>query len=239
MEQCLKEMISQFSCFHILWKCYGIYFMRCCQCHFLWMTMLLFFIGEYKETELTRQISWHVLQAVNLVSNYHDIISTWWCVKSPAIRLFVQQPIWIIKQVISELCITHILCEEFTVTGGLPFHYSDISALASQITSLTIVYYTVYWGVDQRKHQSSVSLAFVWGIHRWQRASNVENASIWWRHHAVMLKAYPCHNVITSSHIISSVCIPVWHMRSPITYGKLTLIDIWRAQHRIIWPYPD
>ena len=34
------------------------------------------------------------------------------------------------------------------------------------ITSLTIVYSTVYSGADQRKHQSSASLAFVWGIHR-------------------------------------------------------------------------
>ena len=143
-----------------------------CHCHnFLWITMLFFFIGEYKETELTRQISWHVIQAVNFVSNYRDIISTRWRVKSPTFRLFVQQPIWTIIQVISELCITDILCEEFTVTGGLPFHYSDISALASQITSLRIVYYTIYWGVDQRKYQSSVSLAFVWGIHWWQRAS--------------------------------------------------------------------
>ena len=48
-------------------------------------------------------------------------------------------------------------------------HYSDIimSMMASQITSLTIVYSTVYSGADQRKHQSSASLAFVWGIHRW------------------------------------------------------------------------
>ena len=38
---------------------------------------------------------------------------------------------------------------------------------ASQITSLTIVYTTVYSGSDQRKHRSSVSLAFVRGIHRW------------------------------------------------------------------------
>ena len=36
---------------------------------------------------------------------------------------------------------------------------------ASQITSLTIVYSTVYSGTDQRKHQSSASLAFVRGIH--------------------------------------------------------------------------
>ena len=47
-------------------------------------------------------------------------------------------------------------------------HYSDVimCMVASQITSLTIVYSTVYSGEDQRKHQSSASLAFVWRIHR-------------------------------------------------------------------------
>ena len=39
--------------------------------------------------------------------------------------------------------------------------------MASQISSLTIVYSTVYSGADQRKHQSSASLAFVQGIHLW------------------------------------------------------------------------
>ena len=39
--------------------------------------------------------------------------------------------------------------------------------MASEITSLTIVYSTVNSGADQRKHQSSLVLAFVWGIHRW------------------------------------------------------------------------
>ena len=43
-----------------------------------------------------------------------------------------------------------------------------MGAMASQITSLTIVYSTVYSGADhRRKHQSSASLAFVRGIHRW------------------------------------------------------------------------
>ena len=48
-------------------------------------------------------------------------------------------------------------------------HYNDVimGAMASQITSLTIVYSTVHSGADQRKHQSSASLTFVWGIHRW------------------------------------------------------------------------
>ena len=47
-------------------------------------------------------------------------------------------------------------------------HYGDVimGAIASQITSLTIVYWNVYSAADQRKHQSSASLAFVWGLHR-------------------------------------------------------------------------
>ena len=39
--------------------------------------------------------------------------------------------------------------------------------VASQTTSVSIVYLSVCSGVDQRKHQSYASLAFVWGIHRW------------------------------------------------------------------------
>ena len=48
-------------------------------------------------------------------------------------------------------------------------HYGDVimSAMASQITSLSVVYSTIYSGADQRKHQSSMSLAFVREIHRW------------------------------------------------------------------------
>ena len=48
-------------------------------------------------------------------------------------------------------------------------NYNDVimSTMASQITSLTIVYATVYSGVVQRKHQRSASLAYVQGIHRW------------------------------------------------------------------------
>ena len=42
-----------------------------------------------------------------------------------------------------------------------------MGTMASLITSLTIVYSTVYSAVDQRKHQSSASMAFVRVIHRW------------------------------------------------------------------------
>ena len=69
--------------------------------------------------------------------------------------------------------------------------YKDVmmGAMVFQITSLTIVYSIVYSGADQRKHQSSASVASVGGIHRWpvnsphKWGSNAENVSIWWRHH--------------------------------------------------------
>ena len=41
-----------------------------------------------------------------------------------------------------------------------------MGSIASQITSLTIVYSIVYSDADQSKHQSSASPAFVRGIHR-------------------------------------------------------------------------
>ena len=56
-------------------------------------------------------------------------------------------------------------------------HYSDaiMGAMASQITSLTIV----YSGADQRKHQSSMSLSFERGIHRWPATSPHKWPVIW------------------------------------------------------------
>ena len=47
-------------------------------------------------------------------------------------------------------------------------HYTDVtmSPMASKIASLAIVYSTVYLAADQRKHQSSMSMAFVRIIHR-------------------------------------------------------------------------
>ena len=79
-------------------------------------------------------------------------------------------------------------------------HYNDVmmSAMASQITDVSNVYSTVCSDADQRKHQSSASLAFVRGIHRWpmnyphKGDSNAENVSIWLRHHC-------CHHTITES----------------------------------------
>ena len=81
-----------------------------------------------------------------------------------------------------------------------------MGAIASQITSLTTVYSTVYSGADQRKHQSS--LAFVREITESpaQRASSAENVAIWWHNHvSVHLKNAGVNkmsnNVIVYKHL--------------------------------------
>ena len=69
------------------------------------------------------------------------------------------------------------------VSTGVTLHYSDVimGAMASLITSLTSVYSTVYPDADQRKHQSSASLAFVWGIHRGPvNFTNSLLLTLWW-----------------------------------------------------------
>ena len=73
---------------------------------------------------------------------------------------------------------------------GAACHYSDVimSAMASQITSLSIVYSTVDSGADQRKHQSPVSLAFVRWIPRW----SVNSPHKW----PVTRKIFPFNDVI-------------------------------------------
>ena len=68
-----------------------------------------------------------------------------------------------------EHMLQHWTCTYTSImTMGCSNHYYDVimGPIASQITSLTIVYSIVYSDTDQRKHQSSASLAFVRGIHR-------------------------------------------------------------------------
>ena len=78
-------------------------------------------------------------------------------------------------------------------------HYRDVimGSMASLITSLTSAYPTVHPGADQRKHQSSVSLAFVQGIHR--RPMN--SSHIW----PVTRKMFPFDDVIMNETCFLSV----------------------------------
>ena len=77
-----------------------------------------------------------------------------------------------------------------------PRHYSDVimGVMASQITSLAIVYPIVYSGSDKRIHQSSASLAFERGIHRWPVNSPHKGA--------VTRKMFPFDDVIMASGAI-------------------------------------
>ena len=79
------------------------------------------------------------------------------------------------------------------LTKNTTLHYDDVimTMLASQITSLTVVYSIVYSGVNQRKHQSSASLAFVREIHR----GPVNFPHKW----PVTRKMFPFDDVIMSS----------------------------------------
>ena len=76
-----------------------------------------------------------------------------------------------------------------------------MSEMASQITSLTTVYLTVYSGADQRKHQSSTSLAFVRGIHQ----GPVNSLHKW----PVTCKLFPFDDVIMMD-IEISVFLRMW-----------------------------
>ena len=79
-----------------------------------------------------------------------------------------------------------------------------MNAMASQITSLTIVYSNAYLGADQRKHQSSASLAHVRGIYRWPVNSSHKGP--------VTQKMLPFDDVIIQDDIMLYMGIPGYAM---------------------------
>ena len=90
---------------------------------------------------------------------------------------------------INELMDSDIKVSDWARMKRLKYYNAVImNVLVSQITRLTIVYSAIYSGADQRKHQSSISLALCgeftndWWIPR-TRASNAEIVFIWWCHH--------------------------------------------------------
>ena len=92
------------------------------------------------------------------------------------------------------LCIINI-CKLINYPSCVYFiiHYNNIimSAMASQITSFTIVYSPVYSRLRSKKTWKLCVTVLcagnspVTGEFPAQRASNAENVSIWWRHHAM------------------------------------------------------
>ena len=110
---------------------------------------------------------------------------------------------------------------------GYLINYCDVimGAIASQITSFTIVYSIVYSDADQRKHQSSASMAFVRGIHRGQ----VNSPHKW----PVTRKMFPFDDVIMflvyaliwamDSLDLGPVVVESFSMSQPVHENGLTI----------------
>ena len=89
-------------------------------------------------------------------------------------------------------------------------HYDNVimGATASLITSLTIVYSTVYSDADQRKHHklrvTGICVGNSPGIGEFpaQMASNAENVSIWWRHHGECWYQGPWRRPVTRRFLL-------------------------------------
>ena len=119
-----------------------------------------------------------------------------------------------------------------TVLFQMIYHYNDVimSAMSSQITSLSIVYSTVYSRRRSKKHQSSASLAFVRGIHRWPVNSPHKGP--------VTRKMFPFDDVMvycklpnlsTWKQVAFSVKM-VWYIHE--TYRRLHALSLPRAPQR-------
>ena len=114
-------------------------------------------------------------------------------------------------------------------------HNSDVimSAITSQITGVSIVYPFVCSGADQRKHESSASLAFVSGIHR----SPVNS------HHKgpVTRKMFPFHDFMKLSWPwLLMPCVGSWtqitsyHAISHVAYNFACTMDIFTDPCQLI-----
>ena len=102
-----------------------------------------------------------------------------------------------------------------------------MGAIASQITSLTIVYSTVYSDADQRKHQSSASLAFVWGTHRDRWFPRTKGQL---RGKCFHLMTSSCGPLTTSIHDLNQW--PVHHDRNVL---KHPAVQMWARPFSVQW----
>ena len=92
-----------------------------------------------------------------------------------------------------------------------------MSATASQITSLTTVYSTVFSSADQRKHQNSASLVFVRGIHPWPVNSPHKGS--------VTRKMFPFDDVIMCS-VTNFMSVDDLAMQGARQFSVMTLVLI-------------
>ena len=98
-----------------------------------------------------------------------------------------------------------------------------MSAMASQINSLAIVCSIFCSGADQRKHQSSESLAFLRGIHQWPLdfpTKGPVTRKMYPFDDVIMLsrKAFPCHDVSCFS------CMHIWCKSTRFSWQYHTMV---------------
>ena len=103
-----------------------------------------------------------------------------------------------------------------------------MGVMASQITSFTILYSTVYSGADQRKHQCSTSLAFVQRIHWWPMNSLYKWPETQKMFHLMTSSCvYPDHN--------NEVAIYIWKFKSVLYItGTWSWWSLWLSTN-VLW----
>ena len=116
-----------------------------------------------------------------------------------------------------------------------------MSTMASQINSLVVVYWTVYSGADQRKHQIPASLALVRGIQRWpvnfphkwpetRKMFPFDDAIItylwasWSRHQLIEAKRRIYTSVNKTIIVSNNGLPPAWHQATIWTNAGLSLL---------------
>ena len=102
-----------------------------------------------------------------------------------------------------------------------------MSAMASQITSLTIFYLTVYSGTDESKHQSSTLLAFVQGFHRWPVISAHKGP--------VTRKMLPFDNIIMAIKIF---VLSSWNIVTACVVKIRSVCGWYRDEFFVLWHLP-
>ena len=127
------------------------------------------------------------------------------------------------------------ICENVLFLIKFKINYCDVimGPVASQITSLTIVYSTVYSDADQRKYQSPASLAFVRGIHR----GPVNSPHKW----PVTRKKFPFDDVIMEVDIdeliehttLCLLCVHILrrYIKDLFYFHDLTSMPAWISNH--------
>ena len=142
--------------------------------------------------------------------------------------------------------ISHVAFSNKILTQFPQRHSSDvlISAMASQITGVSTVCSIVYSCVNQRKHQSSASLAYVRGIHRWTAVSPHKglitrkmfpfddvtmsyNSQLWTQmHHNNMKYTHPFISIITEMFIKLTRKMFIMYIDGVLAYLSLKQVQL-------------